>query len=162
MYTMNTLPKGRLVPHWTSTTEEAFGERGRSGREGELWLINVINSWGWDVIDYEQDRSRQMRGHDIAIRNPDWKNFYTVDVKNNMRDDGSFMVETGKDGWLRNTRHTNDRVWHVNTRTGWMAWYDRKEMINYVRQLGVLSDGLYLVTATEGRRFITRRRYNGK
>ena len=152
----------RLVNHWTETTEEAFGARGKSGREGELWLAEVIKGWGWDVIDYEGDRSRQIRGHDIAIRKPEWKNFYTVDVKSNMRDDGSFYVETGKDGWLRNPKHTNHRVWHVNTRTGWMAWYDRKDMIDFLRQQGVLSDGLYLMTPAEGKRFITRRQHRGQ
>lgn len=162
MLNVSAVPKGRLVPHWTATTEEAFGDNGRNGRNGEKWLIKVIKGWGWEVIDYENDRSRQLRGHDIAIRKPGWKNFYTVDVKSNMRENGSFFVETSKEGWLRNPRHTNDRVWHINPSTGWMAWYDRKEMIDYVRQLGVLSDRLYLVTPTEGRRFITRRRYDGQ
>ncbi|NBX49935.1 hypothetical protein EBT25_08330 [bacterium] len=154
------VPSGRLTSQWTETLGEAFGERGERGREAELWLFNVLAKfWKWEVIDHEGDINRQKKGHDLSIRAPHWKHFYTVDVKGNMRDDGSFFVETGKDGWLRKQGKTNDRVWHVNVRTGWMAWYDPKDMINYLRQTGRMEEGLLLINPTDCKRFISRRKH---
>jgi hypothetical protein len=155
---MNEKNHNRLVPHWTETLEEAYGKTGALGREGELWLINEIRSWGWDVMDFEDNKGRQLKGHDIAIRKPTWFKSYTVDVKNNLRNDGSFVVDTTLKGWLRNENKTSDRIWHVNTKTGWMAWYDRKEMIKYLTRSRLLSQVEVVIKVSDKLSFITRAR----
>lgn len=152
----------RLTDKWTPTLEEAFGETGKRGAEGELWLAKVIGEqWGWEVQTFDDDYKRQVQGHDLAIRKPSWANFYTVDVKNNLDDYGSFCVETSAKGWLFNPKKTNDRVWHVNPRTGWMAWYGREDMIHAVRRLGLYDTELLRIKPGDQRfNFITRKKAN--
>ncbi len=125
----------RLTPEWTQTLEEAFGSSGAWGRKGELWLLAVVKQWGYDTIDYENDIKCQLRGHDIAIRKSSWKRFYTIDVKNNIRKDKCFYVDTSVKGWLLNPKRDSDRIWHVNPVDGLMAWYDRKDMIDVIQPL---------------------------
>lgn len=152
----------RLTDKWTPTLEEAFGETGKRGAEGEVWLAKVIGEqWGWEVETFDDDYKRQVQGHDLAIRKPGWANFYTVDVKNNLGDGGVFYVETSPTGWLFNPKKTNDRVWHVNPSSGWMAWYGRQEMIDALLQLKLYNTGLLKINPTDRRfKFITRRKAN--
>jgi hypothetical protein len=119
------------VKHWTSTTTEKFGETGEKGREGELFVLGAIASWGWFVWDMEKDRDAQLAGHDIRFQNPDWHNKYSADVKNNLDKFGAFYVNPVE--WMH-PKKTNDRFWHVNTETGWMVWYSRYDMQDYIRK----------------------------
>lgn len=137
---------------------EKFGSRGEKGLRAEEFVRETIRSWGWDVIDHNDDMNMQRKGCDLSIRKPTWYNFYTVDVKGNMNSDGSFFVETGKDGWLRNPVKCSHRIWHCNVDTGWMAWYSREDMFKYIKKIGRLSDGLVLIKPYEGKKFITRSR----
>lgn len=123
----------RLTSDWTKTAEEAYGKTGKQGFEGEVFVFNVIKSWGWECILHEDDKVLQMQGIDVEFKKPTWTYFYTADVKNNLRDDGIFFVEGGSYGWLFNTRKVSDRIWHCNPNTGWMAWYDREDMKKYIR-----------------------------
>lgn len=113
----------RLTNEWTKTAEEAFGPTGAKGRVGELFLIDVFQSWGWDVKDYEDDQATQRSGIDLSFKSPKWHNWYTCDVKNNMRDDSMFFVYQD---WLFSTNA--DRIFHVNPNTGWIAYYGVQEM----------------------------------
>lgn len=113
----------RLTPKWTKTLDEAFGETGTKGRLGEEFLLKVFEQWGWDTRHYENDRQAQIEGRDIEFRKPEWANFYSCDVKNNMDNYGNFWVH--KD-WLYKIKA--DRIFHVNPNTGWLVWYGVKEM----------------------------------
>ena len=112
----------RLTNEWTATLEGAYGEIGKEARNAELFVKEAIESWGWLVKDNESDYNDQVSGKDLLIKNPSWKNFYSVDVKNNMNDYGCFFVDSSLNGWLFKKTKTSDRIWHVNTKTGWMAW----------------------------------------
>ena len=121
----------RLVKHWTPTTEEAFGARGKKGREGELFVKKAIESWGWLVTDNEADVNSQVTGCDLFIQNPEWFNAYSVDVKANINKYGSFLIYP--DEWM-DPRKQNDRFWHVNVESGWMAWYSRQDVQSYIKR----------------------------
>ena len=119
----------RLVKHWTATAEEAFGKSGKKGREGELFVKKAIESWGWSVTDNEEDYQSQVAGQDLWIQKPSWSNAYSIDVKNNLDQYGSFWIYPEE--WM-NPKKQNDRFWHVNVDTGWMAWYGREDVQNYI------------------------------
>ena len=119
----------RLTPQWTPTLEEAFGASGAKGREGELFVKEAVESWGWDVIDNEASYEEQVAGQDLWIKKPTWHNHYSIDVKNNMNDFGAFYVDPVE--WMKPEKK-NHRFWHVNIETGWMAWYGREDMQNYI------------------------------
>lgn len=119
----------RLTTEWTPTLEQAFGEPGVKGRKGELFVKEAILSWGWEVKDNENNYEEQLAGHDLWIKAPTWKNFYSIDVKANMSEYGALPVFTEE--WM-NPNKSNDRFWHVNVDTGWMAWYSREEMQHYI------------------------------
>lgn len=120
----------RLTTAWTPTLEEAYGEMGAKGREGELFVKEAILSWGWEVKDNESSYEEQVAGQDLWIKAPTWKNFYSIDVKANMSEYGTFPVEIKS--WM-NPKKLNDRFWHVNVDTGWMAWYSRQDMQTYIK-----------------------------
>lgn len=121
----------RITDQWTNTLEEAFGDTPavRKGRIGEMLVMNAIKSWGWKVIDYENNRNKQIIGADIGFKNPKWSNYYTGSIKNNMLADGSFRVY---DEWIHKTK--TDRVFHCNDKTGWICWYGTSEMKSYYRE----------------------------
>lgn len=124
------LASGRLTNEWTDTLEEAFGANGSKGRDGELFVIDAVCSWGWLVKDNETDYQEQVAGQDIWIKKPTWSNYYSVDVKANLDKYGNFYVVPKE--WL-NPKKRNHRFWHVNVDTGWMAWYDRIDMQEYIK-----------------------------
>jgi hypothetical protein len=75
-----------------------------------------------------------------------------------MAADGSFLVETSKNGWLFDERKTSDRIWHCNTKTGQMAWYDRQKMKKYI--LGIYGNfdvPLFRVSSKKSLSFVTWR-----
>jgi len=124
-------PSNRLVKHWTPTTEEAFGASGKKGREGELFVKKAIESWGWLVTDNEGDYASQVAGYDLWIQKPTWANAYSIDIKTNIDRFGSFWIYPHT--WM-NPKKRNDRFWHVNLDTGWMAWYSRQDVQRYIKQ----------------------------
>lgn len=145
----------RLTNQWTPTLEEAFGASGTKGREGELFVKEAIESWGWEVRDNEQSYEEQVAGQDLWIRKPTWKYFYSVDVKHNLNQFGGFYVSP-KD-WMKEDKK-NDRFWHVNTETGWMAWYAREDMQKYIMDNN-LTEGFWVNVKDQMPFDITRRRY---
>lgn len=121
----------RLTAKWTPTLEEAFGEKGTKGREGELFVKQAVESWGWSVKDNEADFESQVSGRDLWIKKPEWSNYYSIDVKNNLNEFGSFYIDPVQ--WM-DPRKKNNRFWHVNTTTGWMAWYSREDIQEYIKK----------------------------
>ena len=135
----------RLTPEWTPTLNEAFGETGLKGREGELYVKQVIESWGWEVTDNESSHADQVAGRDLWIKKPEWSNFYSVDVKANMGENGSFYVDPKQ--WM-DPKKKNDRFWHVNVKTGRMAWYARQDMQYYI-QTKNLTEGFWVFPSSK-------------
>jgi hypothetical protein len=119
----------RQTQTWTPTLVEAFGPSGEKGRKGELFVKRAIESWGWQVRDNEGNILEQLSGRDLWIKKPEWSNFYSIDVKNNLNEYGAFTVVPKE--WM-NPAKKNDRFWHVNTETGWMAWYSREDMQRFI------------------------------
>ena len=131
----------RLVQHWTPTLKEAYGQAGEIGREGELLLLEALAKAGFLTIDHESDFALQKAGIDISIKKPSWARYYTVDVKTGhsyIDKYGTLKINLSRDdreGWLYSKTKTSDRIWHVNLETGWSAFYDRKQMIDYIKTL---------------------------
>ena len=156
----------RLTSAWTSTTAEAFGDTPavRLGREGELAVLNEVKSWdGWEALDHEQDQKLQVQGIDISVKKSTWQRFYTVDVKTGgsyLDFYGTIVIDVNEDGWLFNPKKTSDRVWHVNLDTGWMAWYDRKDMIKHIRENVKPGKNPYLIKTSLRLPFVYRRKLN--
>lgn len=149
----------RLTNEWTPTLEGAYGEVGKDARNAELFVKEAIESWGWLVKDNESSYSDQVSGKDLLIKNPSWANFYSVDVKNNMNEYGCFFVDSSLNGWLFKKTKTSDRIWHVNTKTGWMAWYGRNEMMDYIISHSLTETGLVKIAPLMRIPFVTRRKY---
>lgn len=153
----------RITDKWTDTTAEAFGDTPavRKGRAGELFVIKVLSSWGWDVIDYENDKSYQVKQIDIGFKSPDWYNYYTGSIKANMDDYGYIFVY---DEWIHKTKA--DRIFHCNPETGWLCWYDTARMQEYYkhnqRYMHVKNGKLLMtISPNDCKNFIKRRNYSG-
>ena len=131
----------RITNQWTPTLAEAFGnnENVQLGRQGELDVLEEINSWGgYSTIDHEADFALQKAGIDISLKKHNWARYFTVDVKTgtSYQDDyGTIKIDMNLDGWFLSKEKTSDRIWHVNPNTGWMTWYDRKDMKKYIAYL---------------------------
>ena len=122
----------RLTSDWTKTAEEAYGPSGKAGRSGEQWLANLLRNRGYEVTDYEDSYKHQLQGIDLVIKKSKASQQFTIDVKTNVKNDGTFFVETAETGWLLNNSKVSDFIWHVNISTGDMAWYSRSKMKNFV------------------------------
>lgn len=146
----------RLTTKWTPTLVEAFGASGARGREGELFVKEAIESWGWEVKDNEESYDEQVAGCDLWLKKPEWANFYSIDVKNNLNKFGSFYVDPSQ--WM-NPKKKNDRFWHVNVDTGWMAWYSREEMQSYISRNNI-TERFRVDVSSKLPVKITRRRYS--
>lgn len=155
---MNTKTSGRLTTKWTKTLEEAFGESGRKGRLGEQMLLKYLASTGHEIIDHEQDYNMQLSGIDVSFKKPSWNRFYTGDCKSNLRDDNSFYIEFSKQsggkkkkGWLFTCKA--DRIFHVNTKTKRICYYDlsqlRQRLADY--NISTPSGGLLLINSMDAR-----------
>lgn len=146
----------RLTTEWTKTAEGAFGPSGAKGLKGEVFVKQVLESWGWNVILHEADQTKQLAGIDIEFQSPKWKRSYSADVKSNIDSYGTFYIETDDKGWLFNPSKISHRIWHCNPTTGQMAWYDRQEMQKYIVDNNMRNRGLYRVSG-QHMPFVTRR-----
>lgn len=127
----------RLTNKWTKTTTEAFGNTipVRKGYLAERMYYKYAMPI-YDSVDYCPDnRVNQMAGVDIVLYKDTWSRPYTVDVKGNMTNSGTFFVDLTHDGWLFNPRKTNDRVCHICVDTGWAIEYDVREMRQFCKPL---------------------------
>lgn len=149
----------RLTKEWTDTLVEAYGERGQKGEDGELFVKEALTTWGWLVKHYIKDREKQSAGIDLQFKSPRWANWYTADVKNNMDEYGSFYVDTDSSGWLFADTKTSDRIWHCNDTTGWMAWYGREEMKEYIIEKSLKNTGGLKIDVNVKLNFITRKKH---
>ncbi len=125
----------RITPRWTNTAEQAYGATGKRGRAGELWLAEFLRKQKYNVEDQENSKENQLKGIDLTISGNSLPRPYTIDVKTNLQNDGSFFIETSSSGWLYNSTKTSDCIWHINNVTKEMIWYSRKKMKNAINLL---------------------------
>jgi hypothetical protein len=121
----------RLTKKWTANTEAAFGESGRKGREGELYIIEVYTRNGYEVLDHEDSRKHQIAGIDISFRAANSDPFTTADVKHNLNNWNSFYVECANNGWLFKSQA--DKIIHCNVAKGITAEYKVSDMQDHVK-----------------------------
>lgn len=143
----------RITNKWTKTTAEAFGNTPavRRGRAGELLIIDALRSWGWEVVDHERNRAKQVKHIDIEFRSPTWAHFYSGSIKSNMDDDQNIFVY---DEWIHDTN--TDRIFHSNPTTGWFCWYDTTNMKSFFRY-----NKDNIKTSGNGRRYLKVTPYMG-
>ncbi len=154
----------RITDKWTKTTAEAFGDTPavRKGRAGELFIIETLRSWGWDVIDYEENREKQTKDIDIEFKDPKWARYYNASIKSNMDEYGNIFIYSE---WIYKT-HT-DRIFHCNPETGWLCWYDTGAMQRYFSDnfqdyvIGKAGKPYLKISSVECRDFIKRRKHGG-
>lgn len=120
----------RLTTNWTPTAEGAYGATGKKGKTAEDIHDNLMVQYGFEVLSCENNREFQEMGIDSVIILDQC--YITTDIKGNWRLDGSFYVEAGVTGWLRNSRKPSTHITHVNTNTGKMFCYRRSDMVAYV------------------------------
>lgn len=148
----------RITKKWTPSLVEAYGPGASKAREAELMVIEAFAGWGYQVLDCESDFQSQKHGIDLTIKHPDWRRAYSIDVKSNMNKYGTFWVETSPEGWLRHPSKTSDRICHVCVDTGWVAWYGRDQMVEWLRKNGHLKVGLFEITTRHKIDFINKRK----
>jgi len=113
----------RLVKEWTKTTEEAYGVRGKKGREGEVVVISKLRSLGIKVEDCESDVSMQLAGIYIVIVSPNGVRT-TVDIKSNINSRGYFYIDKN---WKCCTSDLVDKIIHINVEKKQFVMYDVSE-----------------------------------
>lgn len=130
----------RLTPNWTKHVQQAYGQTGVKGFNGETWLATLLKEKGYDVTIHEDNKQLQLQGIDITVDRNDLPKPITIDVKANIKQDGTFFIETSKKGWLLNPKKTSNLIWHVDPTTGWTARYSRKTMVSVLSQLSHTAD----------------------
>lgn len=125
----------RITSKFTPYKHQAFGniKEIEKGNIGERIAFHYLKSV-YDHVEYcegikEQDKTyvfEQINGIDFKFKKSHWKNFYTVDVKCNLKDNHFpvFVDEIRK--------HKNDRMLHIDQNSPWAIEYDREQMIDYI------------------------------
>lgn len=118
----------RITPKWTKTTKEAYGnnENTIKGLQAEKLILEYLKGIYHKVIWHENDRDKQIAGIDFEFKKNAWANYYSVDVKGNLKN-GYFVVIPEE-----MAKKKNHRMIHVDVNTGRAVEYDRKEMLRYI------------------------------
>ena len=119
------------MAQYNNTLTERFPDTGAKGERGEVWLKSILQSYGYDVIDYGNIVEHQKQGYDFGIKKPEWLREYYLDCKNNLFVDNEYhfkieIEDHGKLGWFFSSRA--DRIYHVSTYTKSYVVYDLNEM----------------------------------
>jgi hypothetical protein len=105
----------RLTPEWTETVEEAYGESGRIGYEGEKLAVEIIKSVlprkylfaDPQITLYHSDRDMQNQGKDLSFC-IGGRTFF-VDVKTNLHHGKDVCID------IPTLRRSKADVWmHLN------------------------------------------------
>lgn len=97
----------------------------------EEFVKEAVQSWGWEAAESEEYEISNVTGENLWIQNPAWAKAYSVKVVDNLDQYGSFWIDPVE--WMKPEKQ-NHRFWHANAKTGWMAWYGREDVQNYIRQ----------------------------
>lgn len=112
------------------TLEEKYGRDGKKGYLGEVFFINYYQNKGYKIIHNDDDILLQSQGTDVIIENNNKQ--YTIDIKNNLTDDGYIVVEISTGGWLFNSKKKSNFISHVNHITKKIVTYRRNIMKKYI------------------------------
>ena len=96
----------------------------------DLFVKKAVQSWGWMAAVSEEYNISNITGQNLWIKKPTWARAYSIQVVDNIDQYGSFWIYPEE--WM-NSEKKNHRFWHVNVDTGWMAWYGREDVQNYIR-----------------------------
>jgi hypothetical protein len=141
----------RITEKWTETLDQAFGDTDniKKGKLAEKWYYMYALAIYPTVIDNSTDKDKQLAGKDIEFGKPTWKRLYSTDVKGNMNEDGTFLIENNSIGWLRNPSKTSDRICHICTTNGKAVEYGRPEMIEYLDNVDGRKTEMVLMSTDE-------------
>ena len=134
-----------------SQLEEKFGIMGKKGYQGERDVFDefLIPFYGKNSVkDHTRDRNKQTQGIDFSITKPDWKRWYTLDVKSNLVKFGGdwiFWLEVEsfskfgnlKPGWFRHSKA--DRIYHYCRGGKCCVYYDLNQMRQRIDELGMMT-----------------------
>ena len=114
----------RKTKKFTKKLEDAYVDptNARKGREGELAVIELLRSYGFEVIDKESNQRLQSLGVDIVVEKDDKLRY--VDVKTNLTDAGDFYVYSDWNSW----KGKCDIIIHVNLTHNLFLWYNIADM----------------------------------
>ncbi len=120
-----------LIKRWDIDITSIYGDtktnKFKHGREAELFVKQCIEQLGWTCVDCEQDRALQIAGIDLIVNGK-----YTVDVKANLNDNGTYFVEATQTGWLFDHKKTSNII-HVNVEKRQMYMYNREQMKQWIK-----------------------------
>lgn len=118
----------------TRKIEDAYPTTAAAGIAGEQWLLARLRAQYAEVADYTQDWHWQRRGIDFGIRAANWHDMIYLDVKNNLRENGTFAVEIAKaadrPGWFVSSQA--HRIYHVCPSQNRYMLYDLPAMRQWV------------------------------
>lgn len=115
---------------FTKTLVEKFGERGKIAEEGEKFFCDFYTSKGWIATRFEDDVYEQVIGCDVILRKGN--ECYSIDVKNNLKNENELIVECLPDGWLFNPIKKSMFISHVNPKLKQIISYRRERMKDYI------------------------------
>ena len=116
---------GRRTSSWTKNSEDAFGETGKIGDSGEVIAYNILTSLGFDVTHYQDDKQRQVDGHDLVLNKDGVEN--GIDVKTNLFGDRIVYVD------MKKIHSSKAIMWfHLDRKThDWLIYYV-SEMLKFI------------------------------
>lgn len=120
----------RITSKWTNTTKEAYGdnEYTEKGLRAEKLILEYLERTYDEVIWYENNREKQIAGIDFEFKKNEWANFYSVDVKGNLK--GAFIFVYPEEI----AKKKNHRMMHVDMERGWVVEYERMGMVDYIQK----------------------------
>lgn len=121
----------RITRKWTNTTKEAYGDNEYTdkGLRAEKLILEYLESTYHDVIWYENDKEKQIAGIDFEFKKNTWANYYSVDVKANLKNGFIFVYPD------EISRKKNHRMMHVDMDEGVVVEYDRASMIDFINRI---------------------------
>ena len=120
----------------------------------EVYLLNVLEyRWKYRVIDIRNESEDRL----ILYKKPEWRNFYSISIELGINENqGDLIINTNDTGSLYTIQ--SDICWHVNPTSGWMQWYTRKRMRNWVENNKLKNTGFYEIKKRRTLSFINRKK----
>ena len=122
----------RLTTEWTPTAEEAYGESGRQGTEGEILACEILDSLNISYTYHPENKAIQCSGIDIYVGR------YGIDVKANLH---SHKKQVAVD-WPKIIKSKAKWWMHVSIEDpNYYIVYETKEMIKYIQDNNIRKVG---------------------
>jgi len=120
----------------------------------EVYLLNILEyRWKYNVIDTRNETEDRL----ILYKNPLWHNYYSINVEFGLNENhGNLIINTNETGSLYKIK--SDLCWYVNPNTGWMQWYSREKMKEWVEKNHLKNSGFYEIKKRRTLSFINRKK----